>query len=58
LYRLSVIHLHVPRLRERLEDVQPLAQHSLARVGRKVTFTDDALAPFNRYRWPATSGSC
>jgi transcriptional regulator with PAS, ATPase and Fis domain len=34
LYRLRVIHLHVPPLRERPEDVQALARHFLARRPR------------------------
>jgi transcriptional regulator with PAS, ATPase and Fis domain len=52
LYRLRVIHLHVPPLRERPEDVQALARHFLARAGREVSFTDEALLAFQRYRWP------
>jgi transcriptional regulator with PAS, ATPase and Fis domain len=52
LYRLRVIHLHVPPLRERPEDVHALARHFLARAGRDVTFTDDALRAFQSYRWP------
>ena len=34
LYRLRVIHLHVPPLRERAEDVHALMRHFLARSGR------------------------
>jgi transcriptional regulator with PAS, ATPase and Fis domain len=52
LYRLRVIHLHVPPLRERPEDVHALARHFLARAGREVTFTDEALRAFQSYRWP------
>jgi transcriptional regulator with PAS, ATPase and Fis domain len=52
LYRLRVIHLHVPPLRERPEDVEALMRHFLARAGRELTFTDDALRAFLRYRWP------
>ena len=43
LYRLRVIHLHVPPLRERAEDVHALMRHFLARSGRDLSFTDDAL---------------
>ena len=43
LYRLRVIHLHVPPLRERAEDVHALMRHFLARSGRELSFTDDAL---------------
>jgi DNA-binding NtrC family response regulator len=52
LYRLRVIHLHVPPLRERPEDVQALARHFLARAGRELTFSDDAQRAFHRYQWP------
>src|SRR5688572_15667664 len=52
LYRLRVIHLHVPPLRERPEDVQVLTKHFLARAGRDLTFSDDAQRAFQGYRWP------
>jgi transcriptional regulator with PAS, ATPase and Fis domain len=52
LYRLRVIHLHVPPLRERPEDVRALMIHFLARAERRVEFTDEALRAFERYRWP------
>jgi DNA-binding NtrC family response regulator len=52
LHRLNVIHIHVPPLRERPEDVQALLKHFLARAGRELTFTDEALRAFVRYRWP------
>ena len=52
LYRLRVIHLHVPPLRERAEDVHALMRHFLARSGRELSFTDDALRALLRYGWP------
>jgi DNA-binding NtrC family response regulator len=52
LYRLRVIHLHVPPLRERPEDVAALVKHYLERGGRHLEFTDEALGAFQRYRWP------
>ena len=52
LYRLRVIHLHVPPLRERAEDVHVLMRHFLARSGRELSFTDDALRALLRYSWP------
>jgi transcriptional regulator with PAS, ATPase and Fis domain len=51
-YRLCVIHLQVPPLRERPEDVQALMQHFLARTGRELTFTDAATRAVLGYRWP------
>jgi transcriptional regulator with PAS, ATPase and Fis domain len=52
LYRLRVIHLHVPPLRERPEDVQALIHHFVERSERRLTFSDAALRAFTRYRWP------
>ena len=51
-YRLCVIHLQVPPLRDRPEDVQALMQHFLTRAGRELTFTDAATRAFLGYRWP------
>jgi transcriptional regulator with PAS, ATPase and Fis domain len=52
LYRLRVIHLHVPPLRERVEDIRPLAMHFFARSGRLIVLTDEAWLLLQRYRWP------
>jgi transcriptional regulator with PAS, ATPase and Fis domain len=52
LYRLKVIHLHIPPLRDRAEDVRPLAMHFFARAGYHVTLTEDAWQLLSRYRWP------
>jgi DNA-binding NtrC family response regulator len=52
LHRLRVIHLHVPPLRERPEDVHVLMRHFFARSGRDLSFTNGALRAFRRYSWP------
>ena len=52
LYRLRVIHLHVPPLRERVEDVRPLAMHFFTRSGRLVSLTEEAWQALERYAWP------
>lgn len=52
LYRLRVLHLHVPPLRDRIEDIAPLVAHVLAGVRRPVTFSDEALRLLQAYRWP------
>jgi two-component system response regulator PilR (NtrC family) len=56
-YRLNVIELHIPPLRERADDIPLLANHVLARLaaslGMKVPhLTDDALTLLKRYRFP------
>jgi transcriptional regulator with PAS, ATPase and Fis domain len=52
LYRLRVIHLEVPPLRERREEIRPLAAHFIERTGRHFSITEDALRILERYRWP------
>jgi len=57
-YRLNVIHIALPALRDRGEDVEILATHFLrtcaARAGREdvVGFAQDALAVLRSYDWP------
>ncbi len=56
-YRLNVFSLQLPPLRERPEDIQPLAEHFLsraaARQGRPFRgFSPGALAALRRYPWP------
>jgi transcriptional regulator with PAS, ATPase and Fis domain len=52
LYRLRVIHIHVPPLRERRGDVRPLVQHFAERRGRSQDFSAAAMELLERYRWP------
>jgi DNA-binding NtrC family response regulator len=57
LYRLQVIELHLPPLRERGEDIRVLAEHFLRRFsaenGRSLTSVGDAAFDLMaRYRWP------
>lgn len=57
MYRLNVYPIRIPPLRERLEDVEPLAQHVLqrfaARHGKVVAgFTDRALDAMRQHAWP------
>jgi two-component system, NtrC family, response regulator HydG len=49
-YRLNVVPLYIPPLRDRAEDVPVLAAHFLAPANRKLT--PDAAAALSRYAWP------
>jgi transcriptional regulator with PAS, ATPase and Fis domain len=56
-YRINVINVELPPLRERISDIPLLAGHFLRHVcedsNRKVMgFTDDAMHALQRYRWP------
>jgi DNA-binding NtrC family response regulator len=52
LFRLRVIHLHVPPLRERPDDIAPLVVHFTRAAGRTSHFTEAAIAVLRSYRWP------
>jgi two-component system nitrogen regulation response regulator GlnG len=57
LYRLRVVPLHVPALRERRDDIAPLAEHFVARyaeeLGGGARFLADAtLAKLRAHSWP------
>ena len=56
-HRINVVALHVPPLRERAAEIEPLAAHFLDRFraehGRQTLgFTDDAMDAMRRYPWP------
>jgi transcriptional regulator with PAS, ATPase and Fis domain len=55
-YRLNVISFVVPPLRERSEDVGPLAKYFLRRLSarqrRDVEISDEALTTLAQYSWP------
>jgi two-component system NtrC family response regulator len=56
-YRLAVVVIHLPPLRERVDDIRLLAQSFLQRFAAEnrknhATFQADALRALNRHTWP------
>jgi DNA-binding NtrC family response regulator len=56
-YRINVINVELPPLRERISDIPLLAQHFLQQTcedtGKRCTgFTEEAIAAMQRYNWP------
>lgn len=56
-FRLKVVPIHVPPLRQRREDIPLLANYfanhpAVNLTGKRVRFTDEALATLERYAWP------
>jgi len=57
LFRLEVVPIRMPPLRERMEDVALLVEHALQRLRRRQgihapRFSADAVAALQRYAWP------
>jgi PAS domain S-box-containing protein len=56
-YRLDVVRVRVPALRERLNDLELLVTHFIAKFNKKLKremqgVSDDVLALFHRHAWP------
>lgn len=51
-YRLNVLRLQIPPLRERQADVLPLLHHFLTEAGRALPVSMEALALLEAYDWP------
>ena len=55
-YRLNVIPVNIPPLRERPEDIEALSEHFLnefnRKYGRNVEISEDVLNKFKKYSWP------
>src|SRR5882672_3587589 len=57
LFRLNTVEIHIPPLRERREDIKPLAEYFLGQYSERYRraiqlFTEEALAALVRHSWP------
>jgi transcriptional regulator with PAS, ATPase and Fis domain len=56
-YRINVLRIHLPPLRERREDIEPLAYYLLGKLSRTLKksqrgFSLEALSMLTTYNWP------
>ena len=51
-YRINVFPIHVPSLRERVDDIPLLAQAFLKRRGAEAHLSDEVIEVLQRYPWP------
>lgn len=53
-YRINVVPINIPPLRERRDDIMPMAEHflNLYAPEKKFTFLDSAVSAMKSYSWP------
>ena len=51
-HRLCQIQLRIPPLRERIEDIVPIATHFLNQYNSELSFTNEALRALRSFAWP------
>ena len=57
-YRLAVLTIHIPPLRDRISDIRSLTEYFLSEAsnklntGNQLRITDEAIAALGRYTWP------
>ena len=51
-HRLSQIQLRIPPLRERIDDIAPIAEHFLNQYNPGLNFTNEALRALRSFSWP------
>jgi DNA-binding NtrC family response regulator len=52
MYRITVVHLEVPPLRDHREDIRTLIDHTVARSGASLSISEAAMQVLERYSWP------
>jgi len=55
-YRLNVVPIKIPPLRERMEDLEALAKHFVVKIGKRtgkaLILSQDSINQLGRYEWP------
>jgi len=51
-YRVHVVQIEMPPLRDRREDIRPLIEHMARKTGEVLAFSDAAMRLLEAYRWP------
>ncbi len=56
-YRINVLRIHLPPLRERRADIEPIAHYLLSKLGRSLKkivegFSPEVIRMFQEYAWP------
>jgi len=51
-YRLNVIPINLPALRQRIDDIPLLADHFLAKINSSKVFSEEAVKLLQSYAWP------
>ena len=52
MYRIMVVHLEVPPLRNRRDDVRALIANVISHTGIDLKFSEEAMLALERYHWP------
>jgi transcriptional regulator with PAS, ATPase and Fis domain len=52
MYRIMVVHLEVPPLRNRQDDIRALIAHLIVQTGVNLQVSEEALQALERYTWP------
>ncbi len=60
-YRMAVLTIHIPPLRERVTDIKPLTEYffreakTKLKLGKRLRLKDEAIAALARYSWPGNA---
>jgi transcriptional regulator with GAF, ATPase, and Fis domain len=58
MYRIMVVHIEVPPLRNRREDIRALVAHIIDRSSLSLELSAGAMSALEAYHWPGTCANC